>query len=260
MTQKTPWTIDSDDFRLALAVQKALMPGDLPHCKCGRLTMRNRMCNGMGGDIIFFEELGQDQIAFAIGDIAGHGVGAALVMSMTIGLMRSATALKRRPAQMVEAINELLLNLGRQVNMPITCSLMFGVVDLPTGILLYVNAGHPFPLITNPEDAFCQVLPGTTLLLGVQKGTRPEACHQFRQGDRLVLYTDGLSEAKNSQSLMLGSHHLEKMILAQAHQPTEALIERIFQYVDEYRSSPPEDDETLVVIDFERVSTEPFTS
>lgn len=242
--------MNSEDLQLAVAVQRAFMPADLPKCDCGKIAVRNRMCRGVGGDFCFFEELGHDQIAFAIGDAVGHGITAALVMSVIIGLMRSAGQNKRRPARMVAAVNDLLLSLGRQVNFPITCSMFYGVVDLPSGILLFVNAGHPQALISNPVWEQCAVLPTTTLLLGVEGEVRDESCHQFKGFDRLLLYTDGLSDARGAGDTLFGQRRLEELAVRHRQADVEVLMDAVFREVEAFRVGEPEDDATLVAVDF----------
>ena len=142
--------------------------------------------------------------------------------------------------------------------MPITCSFIYGVVDLPSGILLYINAGHPVPLISNPASTKCRSLAATTMLLGVQGGVRTESCHQFGRNDRLVLYTDGLSETRNDHEMFFGDQRIEKIVAAHTSQSAEVLIEAVFQEVDTFRKGAQEDDETLVVIDFEHVQHRGF--
>ncbi|MBN2211066.1 MAG: serine/threonine-protein phosphatase [Sedimentisphaerales bacterium] len=242
--------LESGDLQLAVAVQRALLPASLPKCDCGKIAIRNRMCNGVGGDFCFFEQLGQDQIAFAIGDAVGHGITAALVMSVIIGLLRSAEQDKRRPARMVASVNDLLLSLSKQVNFPITCSMFYGVVDLPSGILLFVNAGHPLALISNPAWERCGVLPTTTVLLGVEGGMREESCHQFKGFDRLLLYTDGLSDARGTGDKLFGQRRLEELLARHRQMDVEVLMDAIFNEIDAFRVGEPEDDMTLVAVDF----------
>lgn len=243
------------DLQLAAAVQKALLNGNLPECRCGRMVLENRMSGQVGGDFYFFRELNQDQVALAIGDVVGHGVGPALIMTMILGLLQGHPQDSRRPSRMVGYVNDQLVKLGGQVDHYITCSLFYGVVDLPSGILLYVNAGHPEPIVCNRRQTICHELPPTTMLLGVQQGILPESCHQFAQHDRVVLYTDGITEACDEQDQPFGEDRFRDLIRQCGSEDPRELTRRIFQVVDDFCGRrQPADDQTLVVIDFDMVS------
>lgn len=245
-------TLDDSEIQLAAAVQNALLTGEVPSCECGKMALKNRMVAEIGGDFYHFRPLGQDQVAFAIGDVMGHSMGAALLMTLILGLLRADREDNRRPSRVAESINTMLVRLGGSVNMPITCSLIYGVVDLPSGILLYVNAGHPHPLIFNRTEEKFQHLPPTTMLLGVQAGILPESCHQFHTQDRLVLFTDGLVDAHKGDFAVFGEERLRQVIRKTAPDSPDMVTQRVFEEVDLYRGPASQsDDETLVVIDFD---------
>ena len=248
--------VDPDiELKLAAAVQEALLAENIPACRCGKMVLENRMCREIGGDFYHFRELGQDQIALAVGDVVGHGIGAALVMTLIMGILRADRLDHRRPSRVAELINDTLLKLGDRLNLPITCTLIYGVVDLPSGLLLYVNAGQPRPLIYNRQRCATQQLPPTTMMLGVQSGVLPESCHNFGKSDRLVLFTDGITEAHNPDGQPFGCDHLAQLVVAAAAEAPEFLIEQVFAHVADFTNTAPrEDDQTLVVIDFDNVS------
>ncbi|MFC1782513.1 PP2C family protein-serine/threonine phosphatase [Planctomycetota bacterium] len=246
---------ESPDLQLAAAVQQALLIGDIPECECGKMALKNRMSGLVGGDFYYFSQLGQGQVAFTIGDVVGHGVPAALVMTLIIGHLRADKKNCRWPSRIVSNINDQLVRLGELCNTPITCSIIYGLVDLPTGMLLYVNAGHPHPIIYHRGDDKTRRLHTTTMLLGVQSGILPESCHQFRQQDRLMLYTDGIIEARDSREELFGMDRLRQIVRHTKMDLPEHLADRVFKEIDDFLgSSSPEDDQTLVVIDFDVIS------
>jgi len=244
------------DLKLAAAVQKALLTGDLPECTCGKMALKCRMSSQVGGDFYHFRQLGPDQIAFAIGDVVGHGIGAALIMATIMTLLRTNQQDSRRPSRLVAGINDMLVRLGDQIDHPLTCSIIYGVVDLPSGVLMYVNAGHPHPFISHRTCSRINRLNPTTMLLGVQHGVLPESCYQFEQQDRLVLFTDGITEARNSLDQIFGEQQLQQTISRMSWEEPGTLADSILDQVKQFNngSFPQEDDQTLVVIDFDRVS------
>ena len=243
------------DLRLAGAVQKALLTRDIPQCNCGKMVVENRMCEHIGGDFYHFQTLGQDQVAFALGDVVGHSTGAAMLMSLILGQLRTERPDSRRPTKVVQSINEFLIRLGEQVDSHLTCSFIYGVVDLPSGILLYVNAGHPYPIIYHRAKSSFELLQINTILLGIEDRPLEEACYQFKQHDRLVLFTDGITEAKNAEEKFFGERRLVNIISENGPQSPEKLAKQIFGELDIFSDSvDQEDDQTLVVIDFDNVA------
>ena len=244
---------DFSSLQLAGAVQKALLEDQMRELDCGNIAATNRMCDAVGGDFYYFNQLNEDQVSFAIGDVVGHGISAALVMSLIMGALRADQHNNSRPAQMVLSVNNMLVRLGERVNEHITCSMIYAVVDLPSRILFYVNAGHPEPIVANHLTRRISKLNPTTMLLGIQGGVRPESCHTFDLGDRLVLFTDGLTEAQNSREEPLGqqrfNEYINESLGANLNEFTDQLIERVGAFCGD---APGQDDQTLVVVDFYR--------
>ncbi len=209
------------------------------------------MSRDVGGDFYHFQMLGQEQVAIAIGDVMGHGTGAALIMSVIMGILKADRTDHRRPERVVSRLNDMLIRLGDFVEFPITCSLFYGVVDLPSGLLLYINAGHPHPIVYHRTSGRLNHLPATTMLLGVQSGVKEDTCHQFEQGDRLILYTDGLVDCRDADQKPFGRHRLEEMIQAAKSIDLNELGDQIFSEQEQHLGlQEAEDDMTLVGIDF----------
>jgi len=177
-----------------------------------------------------------------------------LIMSLIMGTLRSNVQESRRPSRMVEQINTQLVKLGEQVDHYITCSMIYGVVDLPSGVLLYVNAGHPHPIIYNRSEEGCHELGSTTMLLGVQEGVQPESCHEFHQNDRLILYTDGIPDLMNAEDERFSNTRLKQIAGRSKQESPEVLARRVFAEMDSFAGTDQsDDDQTLVVIDFDLV-------
>lgn len=248
--------VDESELALAKAVQEALLAREVPKCRCGEVAVRNRMCEDVGGDFYHFRRLNEDQIALTFGDVLGHGVSAALIMTLIMGVLDAERAENHRPGHVVSQINDLLVRLGDQADTPIICSLIYAVVDLPSGILLFINAGHPTPIVHNRDSQRSKKLIATSMLLGVQPGVQPEFCHQFQKNDRLVLFTDGVSDARNEDGECFGLDRLGQAVKESAGESCEVLTERLFGKVDEFlQYAPANDDQTVLVIDFDNVLT-----
>ena len=199
----------------------------------------------VGGDLYDFF-IRDEKLYFCIGDVSGKSVPAALVMAVTHSLFLSISSHESHPARIMQGINESLCR-GNESNMFVT--FFIGVLDLPTGLMRYCNAGHNPPL--NIKGDLVEPLPAkANLPLGVigeydymmqQIYVEPETM--------IVLYTDGLTEAKNLGSKQFG---LEKTlnVLKGCHDATATqLIQTLTKKVDAFvGEAEPSDDLTLLAI------------
>lgn len=241
------------DFELALAaeLQAALLPVSCPpDCSHQHAAARNRMCGQVGGDFYDFMRIHEDQVAVVIGDVVGHGVRASLLMAKIMGYLRSQPANCARPSELVVDLNDMLIALGNRVGQVVLCSLFYAVIDLPTGAAFFVNAGHPRPFLCDRSCGKLLHLGGQNILLGVQEFRPVEGCHTFQAGQRLVMYTDGLTEADGPGGLYFGEQRLHELVCRSASLTPEQCVETIFAGVDAFRAGQKQqDDQTLVVID-----------
>lgn len=243
--------MQDNDLKLAIEVQRALLARNVPHCKCGKLVVRNKMCSDIGGDFYQFKQINSDQVAIAIGDVMGHGMSAALIVSLLLGKLWHKADSPSRPQIVLSDLNDMLVELGDHLDYPVTCSMFMGVVDLPSGIVMFINAGHVKPIHLDRSGKRINYLGVSSMLLGVQKGVREEACEQFSSGDRLVLYTDGLTEVMNPELVQFGSGRLADIILKTADYDSEQVADMVFAELDRFSAGRAiDDDMTLIIIDF----------
>ncbi len=237
------------DLALARAVQQALLPRECPRCVGATFAARYRPAEHVGGDFYDFTHLGIDQIGLIIGDAIGHGIHSALVMALLLGHLRANRPQRLRPAQIIAEVNGLLVELGESTGEILLCSLFYGVLDIPSRVLFYVDAGHPPPLCCRGERV--SPLVSNALLLGAEQFGAEEQCHQFEPGDRLVLYTDGVTETRDSQGQLYSVQRLQQALPSLAGRTAEQAVETIFSQLDSFSSEQgPDDDATIVVLDF----------
>lgn len=245
--------ISEHEFDLALAaeLQSALLPKACPHdCPHQITAARNRMCAGVGGDFYDFLRLNVDQFALVIGDVVGHGVRASLVMAQIMGFLHSGQEKRSRPTEVITGLNEMLMELGERTGAVIPCSVFYAVIDSPTGICFYVNAGHPRSILCDRADGSVRPFGSGGMLLGVEEFDGQEMCHTFMPGQRLVMYTDGITEAALKNGDQFGSERLGEVIVRHAGDPPEQLAEAVLKTLDEFRAGQvQQDDETIVVVD-----------
>ncbi len=246
-------TTDEHELDLALAaeLQSALLPRACPHdCPHQVAAARNRMCVGVGGDFHDFLRLNDEQFALVIGDVVGHGVRASLMMAQIMGFLRSGREKRGRPTEIINGLNEMLIELGDRIEAVVPCSIFYAVVDSPTGVCFYINAGHPRPILYDRSSAAVNPFGSGGMLLGVEQFNGEEMCHTFLPGQRLVLYTDGITEASVPNGEQFGAERLRDIVVRCANGTPGELADAVLNALDEFRTGlAQEDDQTIVVVD-----------
>ncbi len=185
----------SKDAEIAIArnVQRTLLPK--PHltacgleCDCVSLP-----AGDVGGDLYDFFQIDDAGVVFLLGDVSGKGIGAALLVANLQASIRSQQELARSPSKLLERVNRLFFQFTRPEHY---ATLFFGAYDPSTRTIRYVNCGHPPPVLLRADGEF-EILNATATVLGAFTGSVfQERSVSIAEGDRLVLFSDGLSEAR----------------------------------------------------------------
>jgi len=235
------------ELETARGIQQALLPRSFQQFGHLEVTGINRSCLAVGGDYFDLIELGTDRAAFVIADVAGKGLGAALVTAMLQGTF-SALAMGQWPSSVCAHINRFLC---AHSNVQRHATLFFGVLD-SGGRLEYVNAGHPPAMLVRSgrvEPAFAS----DSFPIGwFDDAQFPSASTQLEPGDVLVLYTDGISEAMDPQHDQFGLDRLRAAVEKHASASVERLQAGILTAVEEFvRGAPQADDITLLILRYQ---------
>ena len=179
----------------------------------------------VGGDLYdFFIE--NEKLYFIVGDVSGKGVPASLVMAVTCRLFRTVASHFQTPAEIVTALNDTLAE-NNESNM--FCTFFLGILDLQTGHMQYCNAGHNAPVLmrTSGETEFMSVVPN--LPLGLFEGFAYEGQEcTLMKGESLFLYTDGVTEAENSDKELYSDEHLLEFLEMHRQKRPSELAEEVF--------------------------------
>ena len=197
------------ELRVAQNIQKQMLPvADSIHRDdiqiCGMLLPAREV----GGDLYDYF-VRDEKLVFCIGDVSGKGIPAAMLMAQTLSLLRSKAAHDNNPANILKTVNTVLCN-GNEANMFVT--LFVGVLDLPTGMLRYCNAGHCRPIVVGGERLEISELDDApNMPVGVFEDTTYVA-HEYHlpANSTLFLYTDGLTEARDINRRFFGMERLKK--------------------------------------------------
>jgi serine phosphatase RsbU (regulator of sigma subunit) len=242
------------ELATARQIQVSFLPSVLPIHPGWELGTTWRVARDVGGDFYDFIPLpdGPDgpRWGIVIADVADKGVPAALFMALCRTLLRSVAISRTDPGLTLGRANELIF---ADAKTDLFVSVFYAVWEPSTGNLAYANGGHNPPLLFEPERA-ARRLTEHGMVLGVSKGVRYQT-HRLTlpAGALLVLYTDGVTEAMDSNGQFFGLHRLENLILGSREWRAQTVADTIAERVSEFCPEPDlQDDLTAVVLWRER--------
>ncbi len=232
------------DLEVARQIQFGLLPFE-PFSQDGvAIATAMRPANTVGGDYFDVIRLGAERIAVVVGDVAGKGMPAALLMALLQGSLHTLVNAGLRGAELVRTLNAHLCK-SLPGNRLIT--LFYSELEMPTGALTYVNAGHNPPFLL-PASGPTRRLEPNGMALGLLPDTpfAPDAT-VLGPGDHLFLYTDGLTEAANPADEEFGDDRLRTALESRRDAPGPKLIEEVIAEVLRFCGPvKPRDDMTLL--------------
>lgn len=233
------------EVQLARQIQKTFLPDTLPTHPHWQLSARWRTARQVGGDFYDVIELPDDRLGIFIADVADKGMPAALFMALTRTLVHAAARETSSPAEALRRVNELLLPDTKQ-GMFVTA--IYAVLDLNTGEITYANAGHNPPLWVKRDSL--EKLTRTGIALGASEDANmSERTIQLTEGESLLLYTDGLTEAFNLEGDMFGEERLLRALGWQESVSADDMIKAVETALDDFAgNAPPSDDLTMLAV------------
>ena len=237
------------DQELALAeeTQKSLLPHCLPQFENFPIHAFNKPTRYVGGDFYDFLQLSSGDWVGVLADVSGKGISAALLSSMLLDALSTEFRSGTQPQEVLNRVNQLLYErtlLGRFVT-------LFLFLLSPQGVGQFIGAGHNPAYLFRSATGKIEVLSSGNLILGafapVSYQSSPLHLHQ---GDILVVYSDGLTEAQNQRKEMFGEERLLEIIEREAPSGSHAFQQRFLEAVEEFTQGMPQaDDITFLVVE-----------
>ncbi|MEW6711092.1 MAG: SpoIIE family protein phosphatase, partial [Candidatus Riflebacteria bacterium] len=236
------------DLEVAKVVQESLFPEELLVRGHFSIYGRSVVMTTLGGDYFDYFEINEANVGVIIGDVAGHGVGAALIMAMAKARVSMTTAEQRLdPSLLTKLVHEILFALKSR-NLRRMMTFQYLVINTETGRVSFSNAGHCYPLLVNHEKREASYIQHIGSPLGAGRRVNYQNLEfELVPGESIVLYTDGIVEAQNHEGKQLGFPGLQKLVISSFNEDCQKFYQGIFNSYVEW-SGVAGDDTTLIVI------------
>lgn len=235
------------ELELARQVQQSVLPRVFPQVPGYPFAACNEPARQVGGDFYDVIRLDADRFGVVIADVSDKGMPAALYMALTRSLLLAEAHRERSPCGVLASVNRLLLELG-EPNMFVT--VFYGIVDQATRRLTYARAGHDRPLLLREEALW--TLGGRGACLGFLEHDDLHLSEEemvLASGDKLVLYTDGLTDVLTPDGQLYSLEQFRSLLLSPAHLHPKELCAAVFVDLAAYRGCAEQyDDMTMLVL------------
>ena len=231
------------ELRVARIIQQTLLPKETPKLPGWKLSTYWQPARAVGGDFYDFIEMADGRMCVIIADVTDKGVPAALVMASARSVLRGVVEQFDSPAKILERVNDTLVP-DIPPKMFITCLCV--IFDPQTGVVRFSNAGHNLPILRTDTETV--EVKATGMPLGLMPGMDyDEAEVTLKPGERMLLYSDGISEAHNPDREMFGFERLRDVV---AEHHSGALVEHLIGALETFTGPEwdQEDDVTFVLI------------
>jgi serine phosphatase RsbU (regulator of sigma subunit) len=232
----------------AAMIQRAIVPSRFPAFpkrKDFELYASMVPAREVGGDLFDFFLLGQDRLAFVMGDVSGKGMPAALYMAITRTLLRAIADHQPSPAACLTYMNQWLVD---QHDSGMFVTVFYGILNLRTGVLEYSNAGQNHPYVLTSSGRIQKLSDGGGAMLGIFAGMQYSSAQTaIGHGDAVLAYTDGVVEAVNKDGAFFEASRLEEYISTNAARPVEELVRGLQNEVSAFEAGARRADDITVL-------------
>lgn len=237
------------EFKVAQDMQAQMLPKKYPEIKNVIISAKSIPTKEVGGDFYDFLLLDGDRLGIIVGDVSGHGVSAAMVMTAAMGAMRFAAEEKEKTDEVLVKVNQ---RLSKDIQEYMFVALFYAIYEPETQKLFYTNAGQTMPyLLRNGVIHFLpQAHASDRFPLGIIITAVYEQLDiQLQSGDKIVFYTDGMVDAMNNEHESYGFDRFSNSIKSNSNNQPNKMIEALMQNMQSFSNGNVQDDVTIVILE-----------
>ena len=241
---KAERTALNNQLNTALEIQSNLMPKNLQLFDNVEVALFYKPAGWVGGDYCDLCKTSDNRLMFAVGDVSGKGMPAAMVMANVNSMIRSMLLFSCEPEAIVNRINTML----RETLLDgMFVTLLLGILDPATGGVEYVNAGHELPLMISSNKEVEVLGCPLNMPLGIISTTFSSQCVQLNEGDGLFLYTDGITDTFAADEQKYGYDRLLEAVNNAAKRNCQSIVDCVVQSINDFRVNHPAGDDATIL-------------
>ena len=239
------------DLEIARDIQRILLPAESPAIAGFEIAGINVPARQVSGDYFDYIKIDNNHLGVAIADVSGKGVPASLIMAICRSVLRSEAAQNISPSDVLKKVNRQLYP---DIKEDMFISMAYLVLDHAQSTVTLSRAGHDAPLLYKRGTQTVEAIKPPGLVLGIDSGSVFDRLTNdfnvpLERGDCLILYTDGVTEALDSEGLEFGVERMTQSVRASATAGAPAIVKRLIEDVRNFAGSQPQhDDITLIAI------------
>jgi serine phosphatase RsbU (regulator of sigma subunit) len=237
-------TIFEQELSLARLVQKSLLPKSIPAFKTLNTAVIFNPMREVGGDLYDFVNFNNNEkLGIFISDISGHGISAAMMSSMVKTLLVTAGPKRLTPSSLLSYLNSNLT--GILADNFLTA--FYGIYDPGNNSFTFARGGHEYPLLITSNGETVQ-LQSKGRMIGFEYNAEFEDCTvKVNRGDKILLFTDGLTEAINEHHEMFEKILVRDIIPSIVSEPIETFISKLYEAVNDFKNHQPFEDDICII-------------
>jgi serine phosphatase RsbU (regulator of sigma subunit)/FixJ family two-component response regulator len=233
------------EFEAAREMQQGFLPKEIPHIHGYEITGAWQPAGVVSGDSYDVLKLGETTMALCIADVVGKGMPAALLMSNLQAAVKSLASETLPPQEFCAKVNQII---SHNIAPGKFITFFYCLLDGATKRLVYTNAGHNAPILLRRDGSLVRLQEGGTALGLFDDWTYLQDEAELASGDRLVLFTDGVTEVRNSDGEEFGERRLINLLVENRELSAARLQQEILNAVTEFSGGDFQDDATLIVM------------
>jgi hypothetical protein len=237
------------EMQVAKVVQESLFPENNLSIPPYRVFGKSTIITTLGGDYFDFIDAGKNKTGIVLGDVAGHGVPAGLIMAMAkAGVTMASEEERLIPTALVTKIHKIIHAIKNK-KLKRMMTFQYLLIDREKDLLMLCNAGQCFPLLVRPKTKTTKFIDLVGSPIGLMKNLKAQnTSFSIEDDEALIMYTDGIIEAQNPQGENIGFSNFKKFALESYNSNPEIYYENLYQNYIDWTGHEPDDDTTIIII------------